>query len=168
MKVLVCDIDNTVADQMKSLVNLKKSTSQENFLNKAYSINHISKYDVLKNAIDAINLFKKNNFKIIWLTARKIKFKEVTENWLKSNNFPIDELILVDKIANKIDVINNIRPDIIIDDCKYNQHNLNPLLATEFIDAVSSRYNLFVFQNNWNYIIENFDKVISNNHYPQI
>ena len=159
MNVLVCDIDNTVADQMKSLISLHDKTPDNIYLEKAYSLEEILNYEVLNYSIEGVKLFKNNNYKIIWLTARKKKFEEATRSWLKKNNFPIDELILVDKIANKIDVINQICPDIIIDDCHYNQHNLKPLLSTNFIKAIEKNHKLIIFNNNWDWIIKNFKMI---------
>lgn len=162
MKILICDIDNTVADQMKSLKILNKSVSSELFLKKAYSENEMIKYDVLDYALEGINLFKSSNYKIFWLTARDSKFKKVTKDWLIQNNFPIDELILVSRIAKKIDFINKIKPDLIIDDCNYNQHNLKPLPATDFISSVKKNHELLVFNNNWKWIIKNFHELTKN------
>ena len=99
MKTLICDIDNTVADQMKSLKILHSSVSPELFFEKSYSENEMIKYEVLDHALEGINLFKSNNYKICWLTARDHKFAKVTKEWLVQNKFPIDELILVTRIA---------------------------------------------------------------------
>ena len=162
MKILVCDIDNTVADQMKSLKILYDSVPEEMFLEKSYSDDEMIKYEVLNNALKGIMLFKSNNYKIVWLTARNKKFTEITKKWLIQNKFPIDDLILVSRIAKKIDVINLIKPDIIIDDCNYNQHNLKPLPATDFISSIKKNHNLIVFNNNWRWIIKNFNKIIRN------
>jgi len=162
MKILICDIDNTVADQMKSLKILNASVSSEVFSEKAYSDNEMIKYEVLDHALEGINLFKSNNYKIFWLTARDHKFTKVTKDWLIQNKFPIDELILVSRIAKKIDFINKIKPDLIIDDCNYNQHNLKPLPATNFISTIKKNHELLVFNNNWKWIIENFNGLTKN------
>lgn len=159
MKILICDIDNTVADQMKSLKILNVSASPESYLEKSYSIDEMISYEVLDNALEGIKQFKSNHYKIIWLTARKNKFAKVTKDWLIQNKFPIDDLILVSKISKKIEVIDEIKPDLIIDDCNYNQHNLNPLPATDFISTVKKNHNLLVFKNNWKWIIENFEQI---------
>lgn len=159
MKILVCDIDNTVADQMKSLRVLRDSTTPDAYTEKSYSTAEMINYEVLDYALDGIQRFKSNGYQIIWLTARKDKFAQVTREWLSQNGFPIDDLILVSQISKKIEVIDEIRPDLIIDDCNYNQHNLNPLPATEFISSVEKKHNLLVFKDNWKWIVDNFELI---------
>ena len=154
-KILVCDIDNTVADQyyrLESCIDVNGKLDQL----KAYSSNMVENDRVLPGAVVAIQKFKQCGYKIVWLSARQANLKSTTYSWLIKNCFPVDELIIVDKIKEKISIIERLNPTIVIDDCKYNQHNLDPKLATDFISSLNElNIKLHIFNNDWDFIQNN-------------
>jgi hypothetical protein len=155
-KYIVCDIDNTVADQYQRLLGCINSEGQLD-ISKAYSVEMVAGDKVLPGAVDAINKFKHYGFKIVWLSARKQSLEAVTNEWLKAKGFPVDELIIVEKLADKIPIINSLSPFLVIDDCMYNQHNLEPRLATDFIASLENfKINLHIFKNDWDLIVKKY------------
>ena len=150
MKTLICDVDNTVADQMRRLkkyFNRQSGTLDEKL---AYSAKAIAKDIPIEGSAEGIRHFKRIGYRVIWLTARKRELRKATYHWLINHDFPVDKLILVNKLRDKIEVIRKMRPDLIIDDCQYNMEHLKPLLASEFIaDIHNMGFSLVVFQNNW-------------------
>jgi hypothetical protein len=156
-KILVCDIDNTVGDQIERLKRCIDASNGKVNIDLAYSP-EIVKTDIpLNGAFEGVNAFKRMGFKIVWLSARKENLKEITQNWLLQNGFPLDELILVHKLADKIPIIKSIQPTLVIDDCTYNLQELDPKLATEFISKVNDLgVVLEVFDGDWSQVIAKY------------
>ncbi len=153
-KILICDIDNTVGDQLKRLKRCIDSSSGKVNLDLAYSPEMVKTDVPLAGAVEGVNAFKDKGYKVIWLSARKENLKEITNNWLIENGFPVDELIIVNKLADKVPIIKSLRPDLVIDDCTYNLQELDPKLATEFIAQVKELgVKLEVFNGNWKELI---------------
>ena len=151
-KILICDIDNTVADQYHRIEDCLDLNGNLDQL-KAYSASMVEKDRVLPGAVEAIRKFKHCGYKIIWLSARQKYLQDVTYLWLTKNGFPVDELIIVEKIKDKIPIIERLKPTLVIDDCKYNQHNLDPKLATDFISSLQElNVDLHIFNNDWEFV----------------
>ena len=112
----------------------------------------------LTSSVESIRLLNKF-YNIIWLTARPKSQKEITEQWLIKNNFPIKNLILVETRNQKIEILNKKPYYNFIDDMKYNYENLNPLLATKFIEKLNKlKLPYIIFNNNWKKIVEDIFK----------
>ena len=147
-KILCCDIDNTVADQYSYYIRMYNFEKQ--LLDpKAYQNEHLIKYDVIENAVDALNKLSKV-FEIHWLTARNPENKKTTITWLKNNKFPLDGIYLVGQNDNKLKILKSLRPQLFIDDLRYNYENLNPLPCTRFEKSLKElNINYEIFNNNW-------------------
>lgn len=156
-KILICDIDNTVADQMSRLHRYHDRESGKVDIEKAYSAEEILRDQLLDHALEGVQHFSDKGYKIVWLTARKENLAEATEQWLKASGFPVDELILVDRLSDKIAIIREMQPALVIDDCQYNLAALKPLPATDFIREVEEMgVCLEVFKDNWREIREKY------------
>lgn len=154
-KILCCDIDNTVADQYsyyKTMYDFKNKSLNP----KAYQNEHLIKYNVIKNAVFALNKLSKF-FEIHWLSARNPENKKTTIDWLKNNKFPQDGLSLVGQNDKKLEILQSLRPQLFIDDLKYNYENLNPLPCSRFKNLLKKhKINYEVFNNNWEQILTKY------------
>jgi len=154
-KILICDIDNTVGDQLERLKRCIDSITGKVNIELAYSPEMVMSDKPLNGSVSGLNMFKSKGYKIIWLSARKEILKDATRNWLISNGFPVDEIILVHKLTDKIPIIKEINPTLVIDDCMYNWQELDPKLATDFITEVNKTgVELVVFAGNWSEVLE--------------
>ena len=153
---LVCDIDNTVADQLSYNKNLFKKKGKIG--SDVYENKHLFKYKVIKHAVSSINNLS-NFFNINWLSARNIENKEYTLKWLEKYQFPIDNLFLVGQNDRKLEVLQDLNPYVFIDDMKYNYENLDPLPCTNFMNSLKKlNIQYEVFDNNWLYIETKYSK----------
>lgn len=156
-KILICDIDNTVGDQLERLKRCIDSTTGRVNIDLAYSPEMVMSDKPLHGSVSGLNMFKSKGFKIIWLSARKRILKDPTRGWLINNGFPVDEVILVNKLADKIPIIKEINPTLVIDDCMYNWQELEPKLATDFIAEVNKMgVDLVVFSGSWSEVMRNY------------
>ena len=156
-KIIACDIDNTVANQkirfeknfdFKLRVLKAKAFDREEMLN-----------DVpIRHSVIAINSLS-NYYNIVWVSARKKKWKARTVEWLKKHRFPYKNIYLLDQNDNKIDILKRLRPMVFIDDMKYNWENLDPKPCTNFMNKLDSlNINYKIFNDNWKEILKRFEK----------
>lgn len=156
------DIDNTTLDTKKSFGWEMKN--QIEFSNK-YLKGILQKVNSKLDSIEVINKLKKEGHKIYFITARSDKeiegsMFELTENWLRSNDYEYDLLITESKDKLSDCIKHNI--DLFIDDsysnCKSIKDKMNiPVLL------FTTRYNSnikddsLIRVNNW-FDIYNFLK----------
>ena len=152
MKILYCDIDNTVANQYLRIKKFKKKNKRfvlenKNLLLKDKIINHSSK------AIKKLS----NKFEIHWVSARPKKLYKTTFEWLNKKKFPIKSLNLLNKHNNKINFLKKKKIDLYIDDMKYDYFKLNPKLMTRFVLKLEKNNIKYeIFNNNWNEITKRY------------
>lgn len=154
-KKLVCDIDNTVSDQLKRFERFFDRQTKK-LHPQALLDSEMLQDEPLPGAIQAIQTFSEY-YKIIWLSARSMSQWGPTQQWLLKYGFHIDELILVDSHDNKIPFLRELRPDLFIDDLKYDWEILEPKLKTDYIKKLESHNIHFeVFENNWDEILKKY------------
>jgi hypothetical protein len=154
-KIIACDIDNTVADQLSFYRTMFDSSLGRVPLDACGNIN-LMRYNVLEDSVYAITEFAKH-YKICWISARKEENRSVTNAWLEKNKFPMDYLYLVCQNDNKLKILNEIKPALYIDDMKYNYERLDPLPCTNFIKSLAENGIKYeVFKNNWKAILINY------------
>lgn len=158
-KILVSDIDNTVADQF---LRIKKYFDFETntYDYQGNSIEAIKNDEVLNYAVEAINILYKS-FEIHWLSARPSEQYEATFNWLKEKGFPINSLTLVESHEAKIPILKKTQPDLFVDDMKYDYLSFNPKLATNFLSLVKDLdISYIIFDGDWKKALKAISKII--------
>ena len=85
----------------------------------------------------------------------------ITEEWLKKNGFIYNELIIVDNIYDKIEVLKNNPCDLYIDDMSWGQNHGGSYknLYDDFIvelDKININYEIFNNDNNWLRILKKY------------
>jgi hypothetical protein len=127
------DIDNTIADTWPTLKSTKFKNEFERHLN-------IPVHFGMKKFIESN--FKNDNYKIIYLSARNYRFIGVTNKWLSTNEFNINDfsVVLVNKPSLKLyflkKAINNNFNVIYIDDLSYNHENYKVKFYTPIISII--------------------------------
>jgi uncharacterized HAD superfamily protein len=149
--MIVIDIDNTVTDQIARLkenynadikIMIAKSTSETALMKDRV-------FPMAKEVIDEFSL----KYKIIWLSARKKKLYNTTLKWLNKNKLHCDELILVDKLEDKLPILIKLNPLLLIDDLQYDLYSLNPKPASNFRKKLDeAKLTYFVFNSDWNQV----------------
>tara|TARA_B100001250_G_scaffold412378_1_gene443427 strand:- start:10383 stop:10916 length:534 start_codon:yes stop_codon:yes gene_type:complete len=128
-KILVLDIDNTIADTWPNLALYKKDR-------RSFYLN----LPLLKNSINYIKS-KYSKLPIIFLSNRNFINYNLTHKWLIKNNFDTKEfiLILTQKPDDKISFLNIILNSfsvIYFDDLSYNHENGKVLFYNDVIKKV--------------------------------
>jgi hypothetical protein len=150
-KIVVIDIDNTIADTWKSLKN------------KSYSSNN-KRLRVLSPLVGTINYlqttFPKREFKWVFITHRPFISYFVTFCWFKNANLPVSvsNLFLVSSPYEKLKYIKKIKGLSInyFDDLSYNHENDIVKYYNEVIDLVM---DLPVNYYNYEFILKLNEKV---------
>jgi len=154
-KVLVCDIDNTVTNELKRLMCFFDPATKK-VLAQAYDEQEISRDEPLPGAVGALRRLAEK-FRIVWLSARPSHQYEMTCEWLARNGFPVDVLILVEKRNDKIPVLIDIRPYVYVDDMRYNYENIDPQPTTDFMKCLDDNGIKYeIFRNNWEEIADKY------------
>jgi uncharacterized HAD superfamily protein len=116
-KILVSDIDNTVADQFARIKNyFNFETNEYNY--DGNSTEAVKQDEVLEYSVEAMKALS-NQFEIHWLSARPLDQYDATYYWLKDKGFIVDSLTLVESHEKKIPILKKMNPDLFIDDMKY-------------------------------------------------
>jgi uncharacterized HAD superfamily protein len=146
--MIVIDIDNTVTDQVARLrenyhidinIMIAKSTSETALMKDKV-------FPLAKEVIDELSI----KHKIIWLSARKKDLYEITLKWLSQNKLHCDELILVEKLEDKLPILIKLKPTVFIDDLQYDLYSLNPKPALKFIEKLKgANINFIIYKTNW-------------------
>lgn len=165
MSVAIFDIDGVVADTGKAIIEIIKKDLGKPWVTlkdiTEYEINNLSwlseeevKYLIIRfnqpefylrlspsdGAQKAIQALKDAYWKVIFLTARPQFLYHVTHYWLKSHNFPFDDLIICPPLE-KPRYCGNFSQPVLIED------------RPDIIDEVARNYphiGLFVFNQPWN------------------
>jgi uncharacterized HAD superfamily protein len=155
-KILVSDIDNTVADQFLRIKNyFNFSTNEYNY--NGNSIEAVKQDEVLEYSVEAMKILS-NEYEIHWLSARPLDQYDATYDWLIDKDFIVDSLTLVESHEKKIPILRKMNPDLFIDDMKYDYLSFEPKLATRFISLVRSlNINYIIFDGNWKRTLETLD-----------
>ena len=110
-KSIICDIDGTLALRVnRDPFDFEKAGSDN--MNKPIQ--------------EIVNLFKENGYKILLVTGREERFRDITSNWLKTNNLNYSKLLMRE---NK-----DYRKDIIIKEEIYNSEIKNKYEVLFVID----------------------------------
>jgi phosphatidate phosphatase APP1 len=126
--LLICDIDNTIADSWPSLV---QKTNNETF--------RLLHLPVLQGTVNWLLQQKKP---IVYISARNFLTKNVTENWLQKNNLPYkkNHLFLVQKASDKLFFLQmalaSQKKLTYIDDLCYEQETGQPKYYTSLISQI--------------------------------
>lgn len=161
------DLDDTIADTAQSFFyygtkfnkerNIKHKIQEREWdFDKSFGWNEENIQDFFKtyleklfigldpkqDAVDTINLLKKEGHKIIIITARSVEHikntYEICENWLKEKNINVDKIVINGKDKAKECKENNI--DIFIDDSIYHCQNVYNALKIPVL-LMNSWYN---------------------------
>ncbi len=156
--IIACDIDNTVSNQkIRFLRNY--DMKHKKLLPSAFNKDEILKDEPIKDAVECINQLS-SHFIIVWVSARKMAWLDITRAWLKKNDFPYNEIHHVEQNDNKIPVLVKLNPLIFIDDMMYNWENLKPKECTEFKAKLKKKNISFeIFNNNWKEILKKIQKL---------
>lgn len=134
------DIDNTTLDTKKSFGwnNQNQIEFAEKYLKKI-----LQTVSSKSDSVEIINKLKKEGHEIYFITARKDKeingnIFELTENWLKQNNYEYDLLITESKDKLGACIENSI--DVFIDDSYSNCKLINDLMKIHVL-LFTTRYN---------------------------
>lgn len=156
--IIACDIDNTVSNQEKRFLR-NYDINQRKLLPSAFNKNEIIRDEPIKDSVECIDWLS-NHFNIVWVSARKIAWLDITRTWLKRNGFPYEQIHLVEQNDNKIPVLVKLNPFIYIDDMMYNWENLKPMECTDFKANLNSKdISYEVFNNNWKEILKKIQKL---------
>ncbi len=154
------DIDNTVADQdtrFRRYFNKEKNIIDPKVFDKEIMLQD----KPIEGSVETIKKLNQH-FKIAWVSARKETFLNITIKWLEKNDFPIDDIFLVNQNDNKIEILKELKPIFHIDDMKYNWERLNPKPCNNFMRALEKlEIPFIIFENNWGNIL-NIVKSITN------
>tara|TARA_B100000989_G_scaffold3891_1_gene2721 strand:- start:5118 stop:5549 length:432 start_codon:yes stop_codon:yes gene_type:complete len=99
-KIVICDIDGTIANNDHRQHFLKKKKDWDGFFSKLH------KDEPIFEIIDKVKALEKEGRRIIFLTGRPEKYRQQTEDWLKKY-FTFDLEILMRKDndrRNKIEI----------------------------------------------------------------
>lgn len=158
-KVLVCDIDNTVTDELKRLRRFLDPKTQK-VLPQAYNEQEVFRDEPLPGASQALKRLAER-FRIVWLSTRPASQYKMTFEWLTRNEFPVDDLILVEKRNDKIPVLMSIKPYVYVDDMKYNYGDLEPQPTTDFMKYLDDNgINYEIFDGNWGEIADKYIRLL--------
>ncbi|MFY7900469.1 MAG: hypothetical protein ACOVNY_09820, partial [Chitinophagaceae bacterium] len=118
-RIFLFDIDNTIADTIPSFEHYSNVTEARRISTLAFFIKMHRLIKILKRS---------PNNKIIFLTARGIKSKQATIQWLTEFGFPPanDELFIVRNASEKISILKKVSTDSVIyfiDDLAYLEKN---------------------------------------------
>ena len=143
-KIWVLDIDNTLADTWPTLLEKKK------YKNELHRLENLNVLTGSKNYF--LEVCSHPNHGIIFLSARPLNSKVITQKWLENNNFwhQNANLILVPKAKNKLPFLNLItllhHHVFYIDDLSYNHENGTVKFYDSVIKKVN-KLNLFYYDN---------------------
>lgn len=165
MPIVIFDIDGVVADTGKAIIEIIQRDLGKSWVTlkdiTQYEINKLSwlseeevKYLIIRfnqpefylslspsdGAQKAIETLKDAHWKVIFLTARPQFLYKVTHYWLKSHNFPFDDLIVCLPLE-KPSYCENFSQSVLIED------------RPDIIDEIARNYphtRLFVFNQPWN------------------
>jgi phosphatidate phosphatase PAH1 len=120
-KVAIFDIDNTIADTWPKFIS---------------SINNLDAWKTVKifDGVKKIIVdYISNDYKIYFLSARPLKVKNLTREWLEKNGLPTDNLYLTEEAVFKISFLKDINKKI----CYYDDLSSKTETGkTEFYDDV--------------------------------
>jgi len=144
-EIYIFDIDNTIADTWPSFLLGYSSLNER-----------LSGLAIFYNMRNFILKLKKQNKKIIYLTARPYKTYNLTFSWLKSNGLIENkkDLILVSEPAEKVSLLKKLeRENNIVhyyDDMSYNHENGEVKYYINEIDKIKKLKN--IKYNSWQII----------------
>lgn len=93
-RIIIFDIDNTVADTWPSL--LKKNINEKE---------RLSNLRPFKSVVKLILNYNKKGERIIFMSARNYKFYNTTKSWIKANCIEHFSLILVSNVYEKLKLL---------------------------------------------------------------
>ena len=135
-KIIICDIDNTIADTWPYLNKFHKK-SLKNFYIDLPAIKPVIEY-VLKDALDYDG--------IIFLSSRPIRSYKTTELWIRNNiKYDINNiLIILTKIPfKKLGYLDFLKSNNILlkvyDDLSYNHENGDVLFYDNVINSIKDK-----------------------------
>lgn len=159
---LYCDIDSTLNTHRE---RIKRNTiggwPGEAIDPKAFTREEVMKDQALPGALDALKKLSEH-FEITYLTARMWDWPEgtITKDWLEREGFPIDHIVVVGSMEEKINFINANPCDLFIDDFSIYQERLYTALKQSVIDKITVPFE--IFRGDWQYILDKHLKKIPN------
>lgn len=157
--LVVIDIDMTIADNRKRLI--------DNFL-PGVGIKYASFFNrkammadtPMAGAKKAVQFLQKNNYGIVFLSARPKNTFDATAAWLEKHGLKreTDRIILVDKQEDKLKVLRDLSPVLLyVDDLRYDYQSGNSKLVQGFPETIKAmNVPLVIFDNNWDHIIKKY------------
>lgn len=177
MKIAI-DIDDTIADTHKEIIKLALEYDKkylkgkgfknkdalylrdmfywniidaEKFINYLRGINYYKDIEPIKEANKYISMLYDEGYEIIFMTRRNNNFKirNITERWLKNNNFKYHRLIL--GALDKGEICHNIGVDLFIDNDPKNIDDAKDygILGIVFADIYNKDDNEFKRLDSW-------------------
>jgi hypothetical protein len=152
-KILYCDVDSTI--------NNHWVRAQHFFGTPLFSAREIVMRDEpLPGARETLWLFSEKGYKICYLTARDFaEAYSITYDWLIHNDFPIDEIHVVNSSFDKVHFLRNKRVDLFIDDFSGSQkeHGSYKILHQDTIDALTKEgVHFYIFDGDWSKVQEKY------------
>ena len=135
-KIIIFDIDNTIADTWP--------THNGKFKSEYVRLVSIPVFDKI---IKIANKHILNGERVVFLTARDYKYYFVTLKWLSEIGFPSANLVMVSKPSEKINLLKSIQTKnvILYDDMSYNHERGLVKFYTKEINEVLKMKNVEYF-----------------------
>ena len=130
--IFIVDVDNTIANTWPTF--LRKWTSEYERLENIEAFKNMHSYLQKQTQTQAIAF--------VYLTARNIRYKSITQTWLQQHNFLFNnaQLFLVNKPNEKLAFLKKacyLHKNIVyLDDLSYNHETGNTKTYTNIIEAV--------------------------------
>ena len=126
-KLVIFDIDNTIADTWRILSKSQKT-------HKAWK-----DATFFSNFRPFFEYFKKNDYSIVYLSARPFRARSMTLKWLRENNLPYNNVYTTSFAENKIQYISIINKECLyFDDLSHSSEKGKTYYYEEVINAANS------------------------------
>jgi len=149
-----CDIDSTVNDHYNRI--LRNTINGRCNFDKANTREEILKDKVLPLAKESLNILSEK-YKIVFLTARAYtNARNITEEWLRVNNFKYDDLIVVNRSIDKIKYLTE-KNIVFLDDLS-KKHETHPPYTILYQDTIKEldrlNINYILFKGDWKEVMK--------------